>query len=133
MYQRYCKRLLDFVLSLAACIVLAPVMLVIAVWIKLDYPGPVFFRQRRVEEDLKEHIPQFFFQVVHVFPVDGIDNFIDFLDEIGAQGLMGLGAVPGAASGGQKAVHRIVQGGEVIGRCIPNFGFAAVEEDGLRP
>ena len=48
MYQRYCKRLLDFVLSLAACIVLAPVMLVIAVWIKLDSPGPVFFRQRRV-------------------------------------------------------------------------------------
>ena len=48
MYQRYFKRLLDFVLSLAACIVLAPVMLIIAVWIKLDSPGPVFFRQRRV-------------------------------------------------------------------------------------
>ena len=48
MYQRYCKRLLDFVISLAACIVLAPVMLAIAVWIKLDSPGPVFFRQRRV-------------------------------------------------------------------------------------
>ena len=48
MYQRYCKRLLDFVLSLAACIVLAPVMLAIAVWIKLDSPGLVFFRQRRV-------------------------------------------------------------------------------------
>ena len=48
MYQRYCKRLLDSVLSLAACIVLAPVMLAIAVWIKLDSPGPVFFRQRRV-------------------------------------------------------------------------------------
>ena len=48
MYQRYFKRLLDFVLSLAACIVLAPVMLAIAVWIKLDSPGPVFFRQRRV-------------------------------------------------------------------------------------
>ena len=42
MYQRYCKRLLDFVLSLAACIVLAPVMLAIAVCIKMDSPGPVF-------------------------------------------------------------------------------------------
>ena len=48
MYQRYFKRLLDFVLSLAACIVRAPVMLIIAVRIKLDSPGPVFFRQRRV-------------------------------------------------------------------------------------
>ena len=48
MYQRYFKRLLDFVLSLAAGIVQAPGMLAIAVWIKLDSPGPVFFRQRRV-------------------------------------------------------------------------------------
>ena len=48
MYQRYIKRLLDFVLSLAAAIVLAIPMAVIALWIKADSPGPVFFRQRRV-------------------------------------------------------------------------------------
>lgn len=48
MYQRYIKRLLDFVLSLAAAIVLAIPMAVIALWIKADSPGPVFFRQARV-------------------------------------------------------------------------------------
>lgn len=48
MYQRYVKRVLDFVLSLAAAIVLAIPMLLIALWIKIDSPGPVFFRQRRV-------------------------------------------------------------------------------------
>ena len=48
MYQRYGKRLLDFLLSLAAVIVLAIPMAVIAVWIKCDSPGPVFFKQRRV-------------------------------------------------------------------------------------
>lgn len=48
MYQRYFKRLLDFVLSLAAVIVLAIPMAIIALWIKSDSPGPVFFRQRRV-------------------------------------------------------------------------------------
>ena len=48
MYQRYVKRVLDFVLSLAAAIVLAIPMGIIAVWIKCDSPGPVFFRQRRV-------------------------------------------------------------------------------------
>ena len=48
MYQRYIKRLLDFVLSLAAVIVLAIPMAIIAIWIKSDSPGPVFFKQRRV-------------------------------------------------------------------------------------
>ena len=48
MYERDFKRILDFVLALAACIVLAIPMLFIALWIKLDSPGPVFFRQRRV-------------------------------------------------------------------------------------
>lgn len=48
MYRDHVKRWLDFVLALAGSIVLAVPMLLIAVWIKLDSPGPVFFRQRRV-------------------------------------------------------------------------------------
>ncbi len=48
MYQAFFKRFLDLVLSLLACVVLALPMGAIAVWIKLDSPGPVFFRQRRV-------------------------------------------------------------------------------------
>jgi O-antigen biosynthesis protein WbqP len=48
MYQRYVKRLLDIILSLAATILLAIPMGIIALWIKADSPGPVFFRQRRV-------------------------------------------------------------------------------------
>ena len=42
MYQRYVKRILDFILSLAATIVLAIPMGIIALWIKADSPGPVF-------------------------------------------------------------------------------------------
>ncbi|MHA7264216.1 sugar transferase [Arthrobacter sp. TMN-37] len=41
------KRLMDIVVSLAALIVLAPVFAVIAVLIRLDSPGPVFFLQER--------------------------------------------------------------------------------------
>ena len=48
MYQRYVKRILDFILSLAATVVLAIPMGIIALWIKADSPGPVFFKQRRV-------------------------------------------------------------------------------------
>ena len=48
MYEKYGKRALDLILSLAAAVVLAIPMAVLAVWIKLDSPGPVFFKQRRV-------------------------------------------------------------------------------------
>ena len=42
------KRLFDLVLAVAALALLWPLLLVLAVWIKLDSPGPVFFRQERV-------------------------------------------------------------------------------------
>lgn len=42
------KRIFDWMASGAGLVLLAPVLLVLAVWIKLDSPGPVFFRQERV-------------------------------------------------------------------------------------
>jgi len=42
------KRLFDWLLSSLGMLLLAPVMLLIAVAIKLDSPGPVCFRQERV-------------------------------------------------------------------------------------
>ena len=42
------KRLGDIVLSLIGLIVLAPVFLIISIAIKIDSPGSVFFRQKRV-------------------------------------------------------------------------------------
>ena len=41
------KRLVDIVVSMAALIVLAPLMLAVAAAIKLDSDGPIFFRQTR--------------------------------------------------------------------------------------
>lgn len=48
MYQRYVKRAMDVVLSACGLVVLAPVFLILAIWIKLDSPGPVFFKQKRI-------------------------------------------------------------------------------------
>ena len=42
------KRLFDFVAALAGLAVLAPLFALAAFWIRLDSPGPVFFRQLRV-------------------------------------------------------------------------------------
>ena len=39
---------MDIALSLVGLVLLTPVFLAIAIWIKLDSPGPVFFRQERV-------------------------------------------------------------------------------------
>jgi exopolysaccharide biosynthesis polyprenyl glycosylphosphotransferase len=46
--DRIMKRLVDFTIALAGLIILAPLMLVIALGIKLDSSGPVFFKQERV-------------------------------------------------------------------------------------
>lgn len=48
MYQRFGKRFLDILLSACGIVVLAPVYLILALAIKIDDPGPVFFRQKRV-------------------------------------------------------------------------------------
>lgn len=51
MYQRHFKRILDFLFSILWIVVCSPLFLVVAIWIKLDSKGPVFFRQKRVGKD----------------------------------------------------------------------------------
>lgn len=46
--NRVKKRALDLAVTIPALFVLAPLMLLVAVAIKLDTPGPVFFRQERM-------------------------------------------------------------------------------------
>ena len=42
------KRLFDIVASGLGLLVLSPILLIVAIWIKLDSKGPVFYRQVRV-------------------------------------------------------------------------------------
>lgn len=48
MYQHFLKRLIDIILSFLGIILLSIPMLLIAVIIKLDDPGPALFKQKRV-------------------------------------------------------------------------------------
>ena len=48
MYKKLGKRCLDVILSGCGIVILAPLMALIALAIKVDDPGPVFFRQKRV-------------------------------------------------------------------------------------
>ena len=42
------KRLLDIASSFLALLILSPLLVLLALWIKVDSPGPVFFRQKRI-------------------------------------------------------------------------------------
>lgn len=50
-YEQLLKRLMDIIGGLAGCILSAPIMLVTAIAIKLDSPGPVLFKQVRVGQN----------------------------------------------------------------------------------
>ena len=47
MYVRFGKRVFDIIIALPALVILSPLMIGAAVWIKLDSKGPILFRQSR--------------------------------------------------------------------------------------
>ena len=44
------KRFFDIVMSMLLLLILSPIFLVLAIWIKIDSQGPVFYRQERVTQ-----------------------------------------------------------------------------------
>lgn len=50
------KRIFDIVISFAGLLILFPFILIIALLIKIDSKGPVFFKQVRVTKDAREFI-----------------------------------------------------------------------------
>lgn len=51
MYKNCIKKLIDIVFSGVGIIVLLPVWIILAIAIKVDDPGPIFFRQKRIARD----------------------------------------------------------------------------------
>lgn len=47
-------RFFDFILSLVGLVILAPLFVVLSVWIKIDSKGPVFYKQVRVGQNSKD-------------------------------------------------------------------------------
>lgn len=59
MYKCVVKRALDLLLSAVAALVLLLPMLIVAIFIKIDDPGPVLFKQRRVGQKKNGEITYF--------------------------------------------------------------------------
>ena len=53
MYKLFVKRVLDFVLSLIAIIVLSPVYLIVAILVRTKLGSPIIFKQERPGKDEK--------------------------------------------------------------------------------
>lgn len=53
MYKRYMKRCLDFMLSLCGIIVLSPVLIILAVLVRVKLGSPILFHQERPGKDEK--------------------------------------------------------------------------------
>lgn len=53
MYAKYIKRMLDFILSLIALIVLSPLMLIIGLLVRIKLGKPIIFKQKRPGKDEK--------------------------------------------------------------------------------
>lgn len=48
------KRLFDIISSGIGLLILSPLFLIVAIWVKLDSPGPVFYKQVRVGRNNKD-------------------------------------------------------------------------------
>ena len=59
MYKHFLKRLIDIILSSIAIVVLALPMLIVAIVIKIDDPGPVLFKQKRIAKNKNGEISYF--------------------------------------------------------------------------
>lgn len=53
-FQKFIKRTFDILFSLFAIIITSPVMLLTAILVKIDSPGPIFYKQKRVGLNGKE-------------------------------------------------------------------------------
>jgi lipopolysaccharide/colanic/teichoic acid biosynthesis glycosyltransferase len=50
MYKRFFKRWIDISISLIVLFFILPILLIVAMWVYFDSPGPVFFLQKRLGE-----------------------------------------------------------------------------------
>lgn len=91
MYEHFFKRLIDIILSCIGIIVLIPVWIIIAISIKIDDPGPVFFKQKRIGKDKNNE--KHFFMIIkyrtmktstpHDVPTHLLENPEQYITRVG--------------------------------------------------
>ena len=85
MYRNGIKRLLAVILSLCGMIVLSPLLLILCLAIKIDSPGPIFFRQKRVGIH-KQHFNILKFRTMRIDTPHDMPTHIDVYKRQGSDG-----------------------------------------------
>ncbi len=87
MYNNFFKRFIDVILSFMGLVVLSPVLLIIIVVIKIDDPGPAFFKQKRVGIN-KSYFNLYKFRSMKVntpdVPTHLLENPEQYISKVGA-------------------------------------------------
>lgn len=86
-YEKYVKRSLDVALSFGGLVALSPVLGAIALAIKIDDPGPIFFCQKRVGKD-KQYFRLHKFRTMkmstpHDMPTHMLENPDQYITRVG--------------------------------------------------
>ena len=86
-YDKYLKRAIDIVISFAGLVVLSPVFAIIALAIKIEDPGPVFFTQKRLGQN-KQYFKLHKFRSMklsapHDVPTHMLDNPDQYITKVG--------------------------------------------------
>ena len=55
-YPKYIKRILDLLFAVLALVVLSPLLVLTALAVRIDSPGPIIFRQSRLGKDGKPFV-----------------------------------------------------------------------------
>lgn len=87
-YEKYVKRAIDIVLSFGGLVLLSPVFAVIAIAIKIEDPGPVFFTQKRLGQN-KQYFKLHKFRSMkvstpHDVPTHMLENPEQYITKTGA-------------------------------------------------
>lgn len=92
MYEGFLKRFIDVLLSSIGIIVLIPIWIILAIAIKVDDPGPVFFSQKRIGKDKEGK--KIFFQILkyrsmkmstpHDVPTHMLEHPEQYITRVGA-------------------------------------------------
>lgn len=87
MYLRFFKRIIDIVLSFLGLLVLSPLFVIIIIAIKIDDPGPAFFKQKRVGI-YKKYFNLYKFRSMKVdtpdIPTHLLENPEQYISKVGA-------------------------------------------------
>ncbi len=86
-YEKHVKRMIDIILSFGGLVVLSPLLIGIAIAIKIDDPGPVLFTQKRVGKN-KEYFKLHKFRSMkmstpHDTPTHMLENPEQYITKVG--------------------------------------------------